>query len=324
MQAPRPEVRTVIDHKRLQHKIQANAFGALREMEYFSMRTDKFRFGLSFPPRVRNENNGHHDSTEAAESKPLYEVQWERDGRPYPVNDCPWDTCYLIGGRNDMMGSKCLTISELYQMAAEQIFLDFEPSPFGNDKRMIRVNMKDQYLDYMKDDVRDKKTLLYYRFMSRRFSTFGLSQIYFDRERNSPCRQLSFGAAVDSGMLDGCALGADEVIQMATEDLVGAEQGVTDTQLPEDPHKALGFEAIARATLVMSDHGEKTYTDQIAEEAGEYEQKVRSRALDPFSEQPFKDWTDRHEVLLKDTRPAPAIRAWPCAPLRSGPKSCKP
>ncbi len=156
-------------------KIQENAYAALREMEYFSMRADQ-TFDLTIPPDL-----------EAAErlgsaSTPWYQVQWERHGKVHAIDSAPWDTCYLVGGSNDPLGDT-VTPQDIYQMTAEFIFLDFDPNQFGTRRRMRRPNIQGRLGDVSHDEIRDERGTLYNHLVSRRYSTFGLSQIYFDRAR---------------------------------------------------------------------------------------------------------------------------------------------
>jgi hypothetical protein len=156
-------------------KIQESAYAALREMEYFSMRLEQ-AFDLTIPPPV--------PAGDAAPQEPTwYQVQWQRGGPIVKVRSAPWDTCFLVGGSNDLRGPACLSPAEVYQMVAEYIFLDFDPNQFGTRKRMRRPNVAGRVMDQAKDDVLDESGTLYSRFVSRRFSIMGLSQIYFDRAR---------------------------------------------------------------------------------------------------------------------------------------------
>src|SRR5262249_6315983 len=155
--------------------IQENGFAALREMEYFAMKRGT-HFDLSIPPAViAGQENG---------TPPLYEVQWERNGPVYSVTDAPWDTCYLVGATNEPLMGSTLPPREINQMIAEHLFLDFEPSDFGGNKRSARTNLIQQTLELMQDKVFDEAGKdLYPSFLSKRFSIFGLSQIHFDRAR---------------------------------------------------------------------------------------------------------------------------------------------
>src|SRR5207247_964837 len=98
------------------------------------------------------------------------------------IDGAPWDFCFLVGGSNDPLG-EAVTPQDVYQMTAEFLFQEFDPSQFGTRRRMRRPNLQGQVLDVARLGVRDERGVLYNQFVSRRYSTFGLSQVYFDRAR---------------------------------------------------------------------------------------------------------------------------------------------
>src|SRR5205823_8670981 len=104
-------------------------------------------FDLAIPPLAAS--NGRS-------ALPWYHVQWEKNSDGFPLESSPWDTCYLVGGTNDLMGVHCLSPSDLYQMIAEYVFLDFDPSRFGLKKRSLRPNNIDRTLRAMAHPVPDE------------------------------------------------------------------------------------------------------------------------------------------------------------------------
>src|SRR5439155_26479224 len=93
--------------------------------------------------------------------------------------------CYLVGGGNDNMGAECLSPPEIYQMLADRIFLQFDGGRFASKFRSVEANLA-KIFGEATGKVRsgeDVDDVLYTHRVSRRVSTLGLAQIYFDRER---------------------------------------------------------------------------------------------------------------------------------------------
>ncbi|HYT89148.1 MAG TPA: tubulin-like doman-containing protein, partial [Gemmataceae bacterium] len=232
-------------------KIQENAFGCLREMEYFSMRPGA-AFDLSIPPPPTVEAVGGPE--------PWYRVQWALDGPFHEVHSAPWDTCYLVGGGNDGMGGECLPPSELYQMVADRLFLGFDGGQFASKDHSERSNIIDRTLNTMRDKVRDGSKeragdVLYSHYVSRRFSTFGLAEIYFDRERmrRAASHRLAW-KLVAEWWLRQPDKAPVELSQMTTDDLAGGVGGqpnvVTQTGLPGDRNLAVTYSALRTQILL--------------------------------------------------------------------------
>ncbi len=301
VQAPRPSARSVVEHERLQKKIQENAFTALREMEYFSMRQSEARFDLSIPPPA-----GRGNGTAAP---PLYVAQWEHPtasgGKEYRVHDCPWDTCYLVGGKNTAINPDCLPVGEVYQMLAEHIFLDFDPSDFGIKKRSLRSNLHEQTLAAMGIAVKDEAGKdLYHRYTSRRFSTFGLSQIYFDRERmrRAASHRLAWRLVHDWWLR--AAGTASELLARAREDIEGGAGGdgrvVTNTHLDGDRPLPLSYDHICRQTCLAEGGEDKAWWDLTRAEAEAKRRQIEEGKLDPMAgEAALAAWQHEHATRLK-------------------------
>ncbi len=115
-----------VDKPVLQKKIQENAFAALREIEYFSMKRD-VEFGLNIPPPIPAGGR--------PKSRPMYVAQWEPNVE-VPIAGPPWDTFFLLGSSNDAMGIGHLSHQEVFQLVADYIFLDFDPSDFGSKEEI--------------------------------------------------------------------------------------------------------------------------------------------------------------------------------------------
>jgi hypothetical protein len=256
-------------------KIQENAYAALREMEYFSRRIDK-TFDLTIPPDVfaaEEEAAAGVFGTRGQTGTPWYQVQWEPRGKVFAIDSAPWDTCYLIGGGNDPLGDT-LSPQDVYQMTAEFVFLDFDPNQFGTRRRMRRPNMQGRLADDATDEVRDERGTLYRHLVSRRYSTFGLSQIYFDRARMR--RAASYRLAVS--LLDHWArdlgLAPPTRKQYAHDDVIGGAllPGEKETPL------ALTFERV-RDLLLLKDRKtdrQRTWLDDAFDDASKLREEVQN------------------------------------------------
>jgi Tubulin like len=301
VQDARPSAKAIVDPRRMREKIQENAFACLREMEYFSLRRREADFGLSIPPPVSPPG------ADGAPQQPLYTVCWERDGEEHREYDPPWDTCYLIGGRSDAMGPSCLLPSEIYQMIAEYIFLDFDPSDFGAQKRSLRVNLFHELLDNVGDVVRDERGgQLYQRKLSRRYSTFGLSQIYFDRERmrRAASHRLA-GRLVREWWLRPSPAGPAELVRLAQEDLVGGEGRVlTNTQRDGDKRLALSYEGIFQQIMLKEGGSNRTWWNDVRDEAARLASEIEDGAHDPMAADPLTAWQAEHEDRLQRSKAA--------------------
>ena len=121
------------------------------------------------------------------------------DGNKRFIRGPGWDTCFLIDNRNDLDPNSPLSDREVFQMAADYLFLDFENHEFAIAKRSARSNLV-QYKDKVKETwVRRPDSpqtasrifegnSVYATQNGCRFSSFGLAEIYFDVERALPDR----------------------------------------------------------------------------------------------------------------------------------------
>lgn len=202
-------------------KVQENAYACLREMEFFSMRPGRMS-DLSLPPPVPVEGEV------AAAAEPWHRVQWELDGPFHEVHSAPWDTCYLIGAGNDAMGNECLPPPEVYQTVADRLCLMFDGGQFATREQSERSNLVDRTLSAYRDPVRNPSKehagdVLYSHYLSKRFSAFGLAEIYFDRERmrRAAGHRLAH-KLVSEWWLRAPDRAPVEVARLAAEDVAGA------------------------------------------------------------------------------------------------------
>ena len=166
-------------------RIYANAYAALKELEFYSLRKDlreRPAEGVEEERRI-----SFHD----------FEVEWQR-GAPQTLVGPPFDTCYLIDNKTEGGGSiTAEDKAQICDMIADAIFMDFssDVDEFSLRKRSVRANLAqflltDLEYDYLSDDG---KTTIYNETYAYRFSTFGFSKIYVptDRIRNACTYKLA-------------------------------------------------------------------------------------------------------------------------------------
>jgi hypothetical protein len=276
-------------------RLEANAFAALREMEYFALGAQGVDADLRFPrPRT------------AEEARPLYEVSWARKAPPYQVWTAPWDSCYLIGGQNDCLATACLTPRDVYQMIADGLFLDVDPGPFGSWKRSLRANLREQTLHTLDEPVCDENSVeVYRRRHSRCFRTFGLASLSCDQGRFRRAAACRLGQQlVAEWWLRPGSLTTQEATRMAREDLEGEsgrEWPVTNTLLPDDRPLPVSYPSLSHQISRMDGTDNKTWWDLIREGANRLRTEIEDRRYAPPAAEPFSAWRATHELRLQKT-----------------------
>jgi hypothetical protein len=152
----------------VQDEIYANAYAALKELEFYSLRKD---FLVAGEAKGDQAKGSYHD----------FDVEWEPGVPGSPVMGPPFNTCYLVDNKTELGASFSPDDKiEICDMIAENIFMDFVgSSAFGPMKRSIRSNLEQNlinYYDYQYADEAGK--IVYNDTYSLRYSAFGLSRIY--------------------------------------------------------------------------------------------------------------------------------------------------
>lgn len=144
--------------------LYANAYAALMELEFYSLRKDLLHTGW---------NNG------AASSAHDFEVEW-RPGEARKIAGPPFNVCYFIDNQTKeggIIGPERKT--DLCDMIAENIFMEFSSEGIAALKRSMRSNLDDHLINPLEYDYTDsKRRLIHKDIFSCRFSAFGLSKIY--------------------------------------------------------------------------------------------------------------------------------------------------
>ena len=134
----------------------ANGFAAVKELEHYMQ------------PHfdAEGEDGGHF-------TKHIFE--W--DGRKNEVEAPPFSTVYLLDNRN-FADVHVEDFTDVFQMIAEFLLLDFEQTNFAMDKRSRRSNME-QHLQQVAKYESDS----YIQYFPCRYASFGLSQMEINQPR---------------------------------------------------------------------------------------------------------------------------------------------
>ncbi|MFH2044809.1 MAG: tubulin-like doman-containing protein [Pseudomonadota bacterium] len=146
-------------------KIHANGYAALMELDYF--------MAPNVGTNIVNANF------------PRFTFKW--DGQEHEIAAPPFLNAYMIDAKNS--SNKALqNNTELFQMVAEAMYLEFSKSKFGDNKRSIRSNLT----QFLNDETRFYDTdaegnEIYSQYFPNRYFSFGLSSIKLDiaRKKNA-------------------------------------------------------------------------------------------------------------------------------------------
>ena len=181
--------------------VKSNGYATLMELDYYmSPKT-----GL----RLEDDKN------------PGLIFNW--DGKPHKVNAAPFHTIYFMGETNNSavsLGKDFYT--NIFQMTADSIYLEYCNSDFGDEKRSLRVNHEQFLLNETQyTEFDDSKNIIFSQYYPNRYSSFGLSMIKLDIDRKRNAAAYFMGKSlVDywSSSTDSREKGArdaDEALNMA-------------------------------------------------------------------------------------------------------------
>lgn len=134
----------------------ANGYAALKELEYFTQ-----------PRLVAEGENG--------ETYQTHTFTW--DGQEHRVPAPPFSTIYQIDDRN-LKNVRMSDFTDTFQMIAEFLLLEFEPTNFATDKRSVRSNLE-QHLHHVVTFLSRR----YVQYFPCHYASFGLSQIELNQPR---------------------------------------------------------------------------------------------------------------------------------------------
>ena len=141
---------------------QANGFAALKELEHYMQ------------PHFDAQGTGGDHFTQ-------HKFEW--DGSEHRVPAPPFSTVYLLDNSN-LAGDRFDDFTDVFQMIAEFLLLDFEQTRFAMDKRSVRSNME-QFLQQMAawNWTSDTNNVRYVQYFPCRYASFGLSQMEINQPR---------------------------------------------------------------------------------------------------------------------------------------------
>lgn len=135
---------------------RANGFAAIKELEHYMK-----------PHFDAQGSDGNRYTT--------HTFEW--DGRQHEVPAPPFSTVYLLDDRN-IAGVRVEDFTDVFQMIAEFLLLDFDQTSFAIDKRSVRSNME-QFLQ----QVATYKNDHYVQYFPCQYASFGLSQMEINQPR---------------------------------------------------------------------------------------------------------------------------------------------
>ncbi len=145
--------------------LYANAYAALEELEFYSLRKD----WRQTEGRMISGADSVHD----------LRVEW-RPGDFRKIPGPPFNVCYLIDNQTrggGIIGPEQKT--DLCDMIAENIFIDFSSEGLAAQKRSVRANLDGQLINpFEYAYLSSEGQVIHRQQFSCRFSTFGVSKIF--------------------------------------------------------------------------------------------------------------------------------------------------
>ncbi|HPZ07486.1 MAG TPA: tubulin-like doman-containing protein [Candidatus Eremiobacteraeota bacterium] len=248
------------------------------------------------------EGIGHHIKSNAYAA--LKELNYYSRGNPFPFRaeintkadlpPPPFTYCYLVSNRNECVTFQ--TPEDLFCMIAHNIFLDFT-SQFAQHKRSIRNNIG--ALTVQPDELG----------CPQNYMTFGLSSVYFPRERVMNACSYRLGKNVVKFWLKP----TDTYVPM--DDFL--EKFLINNRLMESQKKKIHH--ILPAIMVANAAANRDFNQEVTRWAGELEKAMRevpSQSLqsklksfdESFSKKFFdahpdpKEWGDYFEKMYENTQ----------------------
>jgi hypothetical protein len=164
--------------------VYGNAYAALKELEFYSMRKDFLRAEATAQERIAAQQG--QNTPPRAISAHDFEVNWTNSKQVDKIPGPPFNTCYLVDNKPNHGGEIGLKDKgQLCDMIAESIFADYSNHDFAAYKRSVRSNLDDYLGNELKYDYLDTtgQKSIHSEVFSCRFSTMGFSKIYIPSDR---------------------------------------------------------------------------------------------------------------------------------------------
>lgn len=191
-------------------EVYANAYAALKELEFYSMRKDFLRSdALTAQQRINAHQVG--PVPVRAISAHDFEVDWENTRHVDNIPGPPFNTCYLIDNKPNNggeIGPK--DKGQLCDMIAESIFADYSNHAFAEHKRSVRSNLDDYLGNELKYEyLNPAGQPIHSEVFSCRFSSMGFSKIYIPSDRIKKACSYRFASDLLNEFLREHELSAD-------------------------------------------------------------------------------------------------------------------
>lgn len=164
--------------------LYANAYAALKELEFYSMRKDFLGSNVQTILQMQSLQPGQNQGKMVSAHD--FEVDWSNSREKSPgIAGPPFNTCYLIDNRTEKRGAIGLDKKgDLCDMIAETLFADYTNHIFAANKRSVRSNLDDYLGNELKYDYLDARgNTIHTEVFSCRFSAMGFSKIFVPADR---------------------------------------------------------------------------------------------------------------------------------------------
>ena len=258
------------DQAALYKRLQQNSYAALLELEYFGT------------PRTGDEIF-LGDKTGDTTSGTGFHATW--GGRDRYIQGVGWDACFLIDNVNDLAPNNPMSRDEVFQMAADYLFLDFEQHTFAVEKRSARSNLvqlKDRWMaTWVKrlgdgaptEGTEHGEDVVYATQNGCTFSTFGLAEIYFDVEK----LYLAAGYRIASHLIRRRWIGAAG--HSDNEYKAWVRQDLFDPPVPTNQEAPPSFRNEALTLMLLRDHN-VCWPEQLERDLDAIDQGNHARGLE--------------------------------------------
>ncbi len=141
----------------------ANGYAALKELNYY----------IAPPIDVTSSTK---------DSRKYRDFRFKWTGEESDPQQAPYDQVFLVEGTN-WKGAEIKPPGDIFEVAAESLYLDFDPSRFSQKKRSNLSNVWQFLHSFYLSYYPNKNNILHMIPFRRAYSTYGAAHLVFDRER---------------------------------------------------------------------------------------------------------------------------------------------
>ncbi len=255
--------------------------------------------GFKAANQVRTEANGYAALMELetllTDGPSRYLQQWAA-GEAYEIPRAPYDDIFMLDTGNTV-GQVTSQVTDVYQMAADSLFIDFMSEEFANRKRSISVNQKQHKIKPYLPPINQRKygdTRFSFR---QSYSAFGLSILTSGKEEEEDIQQNQLAIklirsyfGVEPGSERKNAV-EDRILDEACKEQLALSNATIDPppQLQRDRLPSIGSFALVRQILLVS---EKNIVDEIQKRVSDRLDEVRTS----FNR---RDWRQQLQLIQR-------------------------